>query len=229
MGFHRKHGPRLKRAGRWFSLPEKPGAAICFENWHDLATQDGTPGDSQRHESDSRKRTHSADHPARGELSEMAAARASIGRGDDGRIRGLVRQRRDRRTPSRAAHPGARRTDAVGYQTLARRIARRKAAELRVADHREGRDQHGARRVSARISSGGHCRQRVRLRSGLQPPWGLDIDAFLGAAHRRQRTDPWAHRPQQRVRSLRPRLPRERNDRPCATAVDDQRRGRSAR
>src|SRR5207302_2271697 len=50
-------------------------------------------------------------------------------------------------------------------------------------------------------------------------PWGLDIDAFLGAAHRRQRTDPWAHRPQQRIRSLRPRLRRERDDRPCAAEV----------
>ena len=74
MGFHRKPGPRLNRAGRWFSLPEKPGAAICFENWHDLATQDGTPGDSQRHESDSRETDPFSGLSARGELSEIVAA-----------------------------------------------------------------------------------------------------------------------------------------------------------
>ena len=189
MGFHRKFGPGANPNSRWFSLLAKAASLTCFEDWHDLATQDGTFGDSQRHD------PIPGNEPIQRIIHRWGncrkqSPRDSIGRGDDGRIRGLVRQRRDRRTPGRAADPGARRTDALGYQMLARRITRRNAAELRAVDHREGRDQCGAGRVSARISSGGHCRQRVRLRSR-----GLDIDAFLGAVHRRQRTDPWTHRP----------------------------------
>jgi hypothetical protein len=50
MGFHRKSEPSVKPAGRWFSLRAKAASLTCFEDWHDLATQDGTFGDSQRHD-----------------------------------------------------------------------------------------------------------------------------------------------------------------------------------
>src|SRR5213080_1620202 len=50
MGFHRKFGPGANPNSRWFSLLAKAASLTCFEDWHDLATQDGTFGDSQRHD-----------------------------------------------------------------------------------------------------------------------------------------------------------------------------------
>ena len=50
MGFHRKFGPGANPTSRWFSLLAKAASLTCFEDWHDLATQDGTFGDSQRHD-----------------------------------------------------------------------------------------------------------------------------------------------------------------------------------
>jgi hypothetical protein len=112
MGFHRKPGAIQWRSGHRNGPSSGACLALCFGDWYAVATQDGTLGDSQRHESDCRNCGVARPTIHRSGNCRKPARRDSIGRrGHPRRIRSLVRQRRHRRTARRAADPRAGRAD----------------------------------------------------------------------------------------------------------------------
>jgi len=130
-----------------------------------LDIQDGTFGDSQRQRTRASGTGPSIPQTHPWIRSGIVGSRS---RGTASRawqtltIRGLVRERRNRRASDRAADPGACRAHARRHRTGGRRAARGDAAELRSTDRREGCHQGRPRLVSARVFAGGGAQARPR-------------------------------------------------------------------